>query len=654
MSRKIFALPDLGEGLTEAQLVRWLVAPGEEVAIDAPVAEVETAKAMVEIPSPYAGVVAELHGTEGTVIAVGSPLISITTQAAAYLEEERAGSGNVLIGYGTSPQGTRRRRRNRHAAGTPATHSAASSPPATTPGSYRTTAGPSASTGTPAVTNKATDDPANVDSVAGEADAVLADALAAGPATVDPAAADLAKAGEAYAVLADASAVGPTTAGPAGAHLADGPATAATSAPATHPTSGRGPGTRPFIADASGGAVSAGPATTVAGGGAAGAAGARLADGLDITAGGMPIAATTADAATAGPGRAGLVGAHSATIGPGAAISTTARLRSAGTGSTAGAVSGPPGAATRSDASPATTRPAAGPIHARMPAGGSAIPPTSAAGGRPAVSSPVVRKLAKDNGVDLTLVQGSGPGGLITRTDVERVIAVGVDSRTGLGVAERIPLRGIRAAIAATLARSRAEIPEATTWVDVDATELVRLRAALVDGPGLLAYVARFVVAGLARYPVLNSIVDSDEIRVFDGVNLGIATQTERGLVVPVVRDAHRRTARALDGEIRRVTAAARDGSTAILGGGSFTLNNYGAFGVDGSAAIINHPEVAILGMGRIIERPWVVGGEVRPRHLTQLSLVFDHRVCDGGTAAGFLRFVADAVESPGSVLADL
>jgi len=403
MSRQTFTLPDLGEGLTEAQLIRWLVAPGDAIAIDQPVAEVETAKAAVEVPSPYGGVVAELHGAEGATIAVGEPLISVESEQPAYLEEERAGSGNVLIGYGTSTRVNGRRRRR-----------------------------------------------------------------------------------------------------------------------------------------------------------------------------------------------------------------------------------------------------------ARTPA------PT-VAGQRPRTASPLVRKLAKDKGIDLTAVRGTGQDGLITRADVERAAAPvaplaaepsTADRRTGLPVAERIPLTGVRAAIASTLSRSRQEIPEATTWVDVDATALMELRAAAPEGPGLLALVARFVVAGLARFPVLNARVTGEEIEVFDGVNLGIATQAEHGLVVPAVRDAHRLSARALDAEIRRVTAAAREGVATAPG--SFTLNNYGSFGVDGSAAIINHPEVAILGMGRILDRPWIVDGAVVPRRITQLSLVFDHRVCDGGTAAGFLRFVADAMESPLSVLADL
>ena len=216
--------------------------------------------------------------------------------------------------------------------------------------------------------------------------------------------------------------------------------------------------------------------------------------------------------------------------------------------------------------------------------------------------------------------------------------------------------------MAVTLSRSRAEIPEATTWVDVDATALVELRESLRtasdSGPGLLALMARFVVAGLQKYPELNGFVDTEreELVQYDGINLGLAAQTARGLVVPAVVGAHALTTRGLDAEIRRLTASAREGRLTAheLSCGSFTLNNYGSFGVDGSAAIINHPQVAILGVGRIIDRPWVVDGEIAIRKLTQLSLVFDHRVCDGGTAAAFLRFVADAFENPLSAFADL
>jgi pyruvate dehydrogenase E2 component (dihydrolipoamide acetyltransferase) len=227
----------------------------------------------------------------------------------------------------------------------------------------------------------------------------------------------------------------------------------------------------------------------------------------------------------------------------------------------------------------------------------------------------------------------------------------------------RVPLTGLRGVVAERLSRSRREIPEATTWVDVDATGLLAARDALrrthPDARiGLLALLARICVAGLRRFPELNATVDTarGEIVQLRDVHLGLAAQTPRGLVVPVVRDAGSRTTAELAGEVARLTERARAGalSPAELTGGTFTLNNYGVFGVDGSTPIINHPEAAILGVGRIIDRPWVVDGAVVPRRITQLSLAFDHRVCDGGVAGGFLRYVADRVEEPLGLLAEL
>jgi pyruvate dehydrogenase E2 component (dihydrolipoamide acetyltransferase) len=310
--------------------------------------------------------------------------------------------------------------------------------------------------------------------------------------------------------------------------------------------------------------------------------------------------------------------------------------------------------------------------------------------------------MAREHGVDLSGLQGSGTSGLIMRKDVEAAIAPApaverdaarpslvapvetrsqvvepaetrrgeTDSRTGLGVTARTPVRGVRKAVAANMTRSRSEIPEATVWVDVDATALVEMRAALKKSdphntPGLLAFIARFVTAGLKKYPELNTRIvttedaaggESQEIVAFDGVNLGFAAQTDRGLMVPSIRNADRMSARELDAEIRRLTAVVREGkaSPSELGSGTFTLNNYGVFGVDGSAAIINHPEVGILGVGRIIDKPWVANGELAVRKVTELTLTFDHRVCDGATAGGFLRYVADAIETPSYVLTDL
>jgi len=327
----------------------------------------------------------------------------------------------------------------------------------------------------------------------------------------------------------------------------------------------------------------------------------------------------------------------------------------------------------------------------RRPRAGGAVTVVSAGSGVPLVSSPLVRRLARLNEVDLRTVKPTGAGGVIVRADVERVLpvssvasgspapaaaavgsraaaasptpalggsskAAGTDNVPALSTAgeRRIPLSGFRKAASAALSRSRAEIPEATVWVDVDFTALWQLRESLPAGPGRMAYLSRFVVAGLRQYPVLNARLDVDrqEIVQLDRVDLGIAVQGERGLVVPAVRGASTMTTSDLDSAIRQVVADARAGR--VSGEGTFTLNNYGAFRVDGSAAIINHPQVAILGFGRIIDRAWVVAGELCVRKVAQMSFVFDHRVCDGGTAAGFMRAVADAIENPAHAIAQL
>ena len=303
--------------------------------------------------------------------------------------------------------------------------------------------------------------------------------------------------------------------------------------------------------------------------------------------------------------------------------------------------------------------------------------PERAAAGRVGVISPLVRKQARDAGLDLASLTGTGPAGVVSRQDVRRAIAeraerqrpavpAAPDAGTGLealadDTERRIPLRGARRAAAEHVTRSRREIPEATVWVDVDATALVEARRELntrdpARPVSLLALLARFAVLGLRRYPELNARVERDQIVVPGGVHLGFAAQTEHGLVVPVVHDAHLLSTRDLSARLAERTAAARERrlSPADLRGGTFTVNNYGVFGVDGSAAIINHPEVAILGMGRVIDRPWVVDGQLAVRKVTELTLAFDHRVCDGGTAGGFLRYVADCVESPVAAMGDM
>lgn len=453
-----FKLPDLGEGLTEAEIVRWLVQVGDVVAIDQPVVEVETAKAMVEVPCPYGGVVTARFGEEGTELPVGSPLLTVAVGAPVTdgsagtpgpgTAGRSEGSGNVLVGYGTGAPPARRRR--------------------VRPGEPIRPVGPAA----PMVA---------LDSVE------------------------------------------------------------TTAAPATSPARPDGP-----------------------------------------------------------------------------------------------------------------------------------VP----------VISPLVRRLARENGLDLRELRGSGPEGLILRADVEHALraatapaqeplAVTVtptatpDSRSvpaGTASGTRVPLRGVRGAVADKLSRSRREIPDATCWVDADATELLNARTAMnaTGGPkiSLLALLARVCTSALARFPELNSTVDMEarEVVRLEQVHLGFAAQTERGLVVPVVRDAHTRNAESLGAEFARLTEAARTGTLTPgqLTGGTFTLNNYGVFGVDGSTPIINHPEAAMLGVGRIVPKPWVHRGELAVRQVVQLSLTFDHRVCDGGTAGGFLRYVADCVEQPAVLLRTL
>ncbi|GAA1949561.1 dihydrolipoamide acetyltransferase family protein [Brevibacterium antiquum] len=303
------------------------------------------------------------------------------------------------------------------------------------------------------------------------------------------------------------------------------------------------------------------------------------------------------------------------------------------------------------------------------------------------VSSPIVRKLAKDNGLSAKHLQGTGPGGIVTRADVLKAIESGttapVANHAALASGDhvgttasasvdhsgesadrdtRTPITGLRKVVSERLTRSRQEIPEATIWLDVDATELLNTKRTLEARTGekysLLSLVSRFVVAGLKKFPIINSSIDTEanEIVTHGDINLGLAAQTPRGLMVPVVHGADEMSLRRLRDSVSETVVKASTGkfNTAELTGGTFTLNNYGVFGVDGSAPIINLPEVAMLGLGRIKERPWVVDGELTVRKVMYLSFVFDHRACDGAEPSQFLTFVADCIENPISLLPEL
>ncbi|HEX4578706.1 MAG TPA: dihydrolipoamide acetyltransferase family protein [Candidatus Dormibacteraeota bacterium] len=220
--------------------------------------------------------------------------------------------------------------------------------------------------------------------------------------------------------------------------------------------------------------------------------------------------------------------------------------------------------------------------------------------------------------------------------------------------ANRIALRGIRRTTAERLSQSHRDAPAALAWVTVDASRLLAWRDQLTERhPDVritpLALLLTLCAAAFEEFPLLNAAFDAErqEIITHDTVNLGVAMQVEQGLLVPVVRDAQRLSAVAIAKELTRLMEAARSGTidAAEMRGSTFTVSNYGSFGVDGGVAIINPPEAGILGVGRISERPWVVEGAVVPRPLLELSLAFDHRVCDGGDAGGFLHRLAEDIE---------
>ncbi|MDP8928588.1 MAG: 2-oxo acid dehydrogenase subunit E2 [Actinomycetota bacterium] len=278
------------------------------------------------------------------------------------------------------------------------------------------------------------------------------------------------------------------------------------------------------------------------------------------------------------------------------------------------------------------------------------------------LAKPPVRKLAKNLGVDLvSLAPGSGPGGIITGADVRE--AAGVAPSAG-ELASSLPLAGVRKRVAEKTARSRAEIPEATCglWVDCTALWDVRERltaAAAAEGEQValtpFALLLRATVLALRRFPILNARLDTEagEIRLLEEIHLGIATDAPQGLVVPVIRNAERRSTLDLASELQRLVDAARRGSIGQeeLAGSTFTVTNYGALGLDDGNPVINHPEAAILGVGAMKQRPWVVEGELAVRRVAKLVCVFDHRIMDGAEAGGFLGYLGGLVEDPARML---
>jgi pyruvate dehydrogenase E2 component (dihydrolipoamide acetyltransferase) len=280
------------------------------------------------------------------------------------------------------------------------------------------------------------------------------------------------------------------------------------------------------------------------------------------------------------------------------------------------------------------------------------------AGGQVPRAKPPVRKLAKDLGVDLHRVAGSGASGVITREDVQAaaIPVNGYESRE-----RREPVKSVRRATAQAMVQSAFTAPHVTEFLAVDVTPTMELRTRLKSHPDFqgvrltpLAFVAKAACLAMRRTPEINATWDeSGEIIYKDYVHLGIAAATPRGLIVPKIRDADQRSLSALAASIEELTTTAREGRTAPadLVNGTFTITNVGVFGVDSGTPIINPGESAILAFGAIRDQPWVVDGQIVPRKVCQLSLSFDHRVIDGEQGSRFLAEVGGLLADPGIAL---
>ncbi len=317
--------------------------------------------------------------------------------------------------------------------------------------------------------------------------------------------------------------------------------------------------------------------------------------------------------------------------------------------------------------------PAAAPAEALVPSAAQAEPSDVRA-----LAKPPVRKLAKDLGVDLSVLTGSGPSGSITRDDVQAAANGSAPAAASSGPAPmaaashdapreretREPIKGVRKMMATAMSQSAFTSPHVTEWITVDVTAAMQLVARLKKRPEFrdtrvspLLVLARAVILAMKRTPEINSYWDeaAQEVVYKHYVNLGIAAATPRGLVVPNVKDADALSMTELAQALGELTATARDGKTqpAEMAGGTFTITNVGVFGVDAGTPIINPGESAILCFGAINKRPWVdeETGEIVVRDVTTLALSFDHRHIDGEKGSRFLADVAGMLQDPGTAL---
>jgi pyruvate dehydrogenase E2 component (dihydrolipoamide acetyltransferase) len=274
-------------------------------------------------------------------------------------------------------------------------------------------------------------------------------------------------------------------------------------------------------------------------------------------------------------------------------------------------------------------------------------------------ATPVAQRMAADVGVDLRSVVGSGPGGRIVKQDITRAAQSPVPT-TPLPVAdvvERLPLKGVRGIIAERMATSVHTTARVTLLMEVDATEFVAARERIKSrvaqewgfAPGYNDLLAKIVAAALRKFPYMNARLAPDAIELLGHVNIGMAVETDRGLLVPVVRDADQKGLHQFGEEFRRLVDSARLGRSVPddLSGGTFTITNLGMYDVDAFTPVINLPEAAILGVGRIAPKAVPRGTEIVVRQMWTLCLVFDHRLVDGAPAARFLQMIKALIEDP-------